>query len=397
MNPTNGGAGRRLPSPAPHWPRRSRSPGQAHAAYTATVTNGTLQVVGDNASDNLVLVLSDPNTLALDVGARRHDRLRVPDRESFTAVNVDAGGGDDTVTLSTQRRPVRGDADHRRRRQRQRHADRRRRQRRRSTGGAGNDFIDGNIGADTELGGAGNDTFQWDPGDGSDVLDGEAGTDTLQFNGSNAGEKFDLAANGSHVNLHRDVAAITQDIGTASRRLNFKRARHAPTASTSATSRGTDVKAVDVDLDALRRHTRRRGRHGQRRSAAGPDKVSAGCPVPGRSSCRARRRRSHVSGGELARRHPVVTRAATTRSPPTSAYRRVVGFDGGDGSDTAALQRHAPATTRSGSPTTARSRARSPTGAHGWTTSDGENLDVFGLGGNDTHRRPERHRHADAS
>src|SRR5439155_13094873 len=50
-------------------------------------------------------------------------------------------------------------------------------------GGDGNDFIDGNQGNDVALLGAGDDTFQWDPGDGSDTVEGQAGFDTLVFNG----------------------------------------------------------------------------------------------------------------------------------------------------------------------------------------------------------------------
>ena len=55
-------------------------------------------------------------------------------------------------------------------------------------GGDGNDFIDGNQGDDTAFMGAGNDTFQWDPGDGSDIVEGQAGTDTMLFNGAGANE-----------------------------------------------------------------------------------------------------------------------------------------------------------------------------------------------------------------
>ena len=32
--------------------------------------------------------------------------------------------------------------------------------------------------------GAGDDTFQWDPGDGSDTVEGQDGTDTMVFNGT---------------------------------------------------------------------------------------------------------------------------------------------------------------------------------------------------------------------
>ena len=53
--------------------------------------------------------------------------------------------------------------------------------------------------------GAGNDTFVWNPGDGSDIVEGQAGADTLQFNGSNIGENIDISANGSRIRLTRDI------------------------------------------------------------------------------------------------------------------------------------------------------------------------------------------------
>ena len=79
-------------------------------------------------------------------------------------------------------------------------------------GGDGNDFIDGNQGNDTAFLGAGDDTFQWDPGDGSDTVEGQAGIDTMLFNGSAANEKIDVPANGGRVLLHRDIANITMDL-----------------------------------------------------------------------------------------------------------------------------------------------------------------------------------------
>jgi Ca2+-binding RTX toxin-like protein len=79
-------------------------------------------------------------------------------------------------------------------------------------GGDGTDFADGNQGNDSALLGAGDDTFQWDPGDGSDVVEGQAGIDGMLFNGSNAAENMDVSANGSRVRFTRDVAAITMDL-----------------------------------------------------------------------------------------------------------------------------------------------------------------------------------------
>ena len=60
--------------------------------------------------------------------------------------------------------------------------------------------------------GAGDDTFVWNPGDGSDTVEGQAGTDTLLFNGANINEKIDISANGGRVRFTRDVANITMDL-----------------------------------------------------------------------------------------------------------------------------------------------------------------------------------------
>ena len=74
-----------------------------------------------------------------------------------------------------------------------------------------NDTIDGNQGADIVVLGAGNDTFQWNPGDGNDIVEGQAGTDTLLFNGSSADESISLSANGARLLFFRDVANVTLD------------------------------------------------------------------------------------------------------------------------------------------------------------------------------------------
>ena len=66
-------------------------------------------------------------------------------------------------------------------------------------------------GNDTALLGSENDVFQWDPGDGSDVVEGQDGFDTMLFNGSNANENFDVSANGQRVRFFRNVGNITMD------------------------------------------------------------------------------------------------------------------------------------------------------------------------------------------
>ena len=79
-------------------------------------------------------------------------------------------------------------------------------------GGNGNDFVFGDNGNDTAFLGAGDDVFQWDPGDGSDTIEGQAGTDRLLFFGSNASETINLVANGGRALFLRDIASVTMDL-----------------------------------------------------------------------------------------------------------------------------------------------------------------------------------------
>ena len=214
---------------------------QASANYTAGIQAGTLQITGDGAGDTLVLA-PDPTTLNVIVNGQLVSSF---DRATFTAVAVDARGGNDTVSVQNAASALEnvtidgGPGD--------------------DTltgangaetfiGGAGNDFVDGNIGADTAQLGSGNDTFQWDPGDGSDTVDGQAGKDTLAFNGSNAAENIDVAANGSRVRLTRNVAGITMDLnGIESTNI---RALGSADNITVGDLRGTDLDATNVDLSA---------------------------------------------------------------------------------------------------------------------------------------------------
>jgi Ca2+-binding RTX toxin-like protein len=216
---------------------------QASADSTARVQAGTLQITGDGSGDTLTLAQGSTAN-ALDV-LLNGQLLSTFDRATFTAVAVDARGGNDTVSVQNmvpalENVTIDGGAGD-------------------DTltgangaetfiGGPGNDFVDGNIGADTAQLGTGNDTFQWDPGDGSDTVDGQAGKDTLAFNGSNAGEKIALSANGSRVRLTRDIAAITMDLdGIESANI---RALGSADTITVGDLRGTDLDATNVDLTA---------------------------------------------------------------------------------------------------------------------------------------------------
>ena len=79
-------------------------------------------------------------------------------------------------------------------------------------GGNNNDFVDGQQANDVAFLGAGNDTFQWDPGDGSDIVEGQDGTDDMLFNGSAGNERMAASANGGRVLFTRDLANIVMDL-----------------------------------------------------------------------------------------------------------------------------------------------------------------------------------------
>jgi Ca2+-binding RTX toxin-like protein len=186
--------------------------GPAAAAYTAQVQDGTLNIVGDNASDKLALRLApgSPGTLQLDVGEDGTADFSF-DRSTFTAIDVQAGGGDDEVvvdqidgTFTDDALTIdggRGDDTIR--------------------GGDGADLLIGGSGDDVVSGGRGNDTIQlgggddetaWNPGDASDSIDGGGGRDRLDFNGSNASEHIAVSSDGGNAVLTRDVASVTMTL-----------------------------------------------------------------------------------------------------------------------------------------------------------------------------------------
>ena len=94
--------------------------------------------------------------------------------------------------------------------------------------------------------GAGNDTFVWNPGDGSDIVEGQGGSDTLQFNGANINENIDLSANGSRLRLFRDVGNVTMDVNGVEQ-VNVTALGGADTITVNDLT-GTDVTHVNIDL-----------------------------------------------------------------------------------------------------------------------------------------------------
>jgi hypothetical protein len=230
----------------------------ATSGPSAVVVGNTLTINGTSGPDQVEVALgSDPNTLnvALD------GNVQTFDRSTFSKIAVSLGPGDDQFTedrstLIDEALTVRGGSGN-------------------DTisggsgndvliGGSGNDTIMGNAGDDTIVGGLGNDvvsggqgndnvslgddsdTFLWDPGDASDVVDGGSGTDMLQFHGSNIGEMMNLFANGSHAEFVRDVAAVDEDMN------NFEEfdltTLGGPDQVTINDLTGTSIREVRVDL-----------------------------------------------------------------------------------------------------------------------------------------------------
>jgi Ca2+-binding RTX toxin-like protein len=94
--------------------------------------------------------------------------------------------------------------------------------------------------------GAGDDRFQWDPGDGSDVVEGQAGNDAMLFNGSAIGESFAISANGGRTLFTRDIANITMDLNDVEN-IQFNALGGVDTITVNDLT-GTDVKQVNLDL-----------------------------------------------------------------------------------------------------------------------------------------------------
>src|SRR5215471_13952806 len=94
--------------------------------------------------------------------------------------------------------------------------------------------------------GDGDDTFVWNPGDGSDIVEGQGGFDTLQFNGANIAEQMDLSANGTRLRFTRDVGNVVMDVAGVEQ-VNIAALGGADTIDVHDLS-GTDVTKVNINL-----------------------------------------------------------------------------------------------------------------------------------------------------
>jgi RTX calcium-binding nonapeptide repeat (4 copies) len=220
----------------------------ALASYHASVQSGTLEIIGNSASDKLALRLAPgaPTILQVDVGDDGTADFSF-DRSTFSAIDVQGGGGDDVIRVddgngSFAAQPLTinggpgndtltgGDGNDT------------------LIGGRGDDLITGGRGADVAFMGGGDDHFVWNPGDGSDVVEGQGGYDALDFNGANVGEHMDIAANGSRVRFTRDIGGVTMDLG-GTEAINL-RALGGADAIDVGDMTGTELVATNVDLSS---------------------------------------------------------------------------------------------------------------------------------------------------
>ena len=113
-------------------------------------------------------------------------------------------------------------------------------------GGIDNDVVDGQQGDDVAFLGAGEDTFQWDPGDGSDIVEGQGDADTMVFNGSGGNEIFEASANGQRVLFTRNLGNIVMDLDDVET-VDLNALGGTDTITVNDLS-GTDVVGFDGDL-----------------------------------------------------------------------------------------------------------------------------------------------------
>src|SRR5829696_1097734 len=199
-------------------------PGIANAAVSSTVDGAGALTVISSAGDAIAITCAsgdvkingaDPGsgaaacaditsiTVTGDDAANVINLAAVTSAEltDVTAVTINGGGGNDTITGSQFADTI--------------------------SGGAGNDrIIGGRNPANTRdimLGEAGDDTLVWNPGDGDDTMEGADGNDTIEVNGGGGGEQFTVKPSSTPGRVQFDRTGPTPpgpfnlDIGTAER------------------------------------------------------------------------------------------------------------------------------------------------------------------------------------
>ncbi len=110
----------------------------------------------------------------------------------------------------------------------------------------GNDFLDGDQGADVGFLGAGNDVFRWDQGDGSDRVDGGSGFDEMLFNGFAAGAVHLFGEWRRHALFTRVQGNIVMDLHDIEK-ITVNALAGADTITINDPT-GTDVTEIDINL-----------------------------------------------------------------------------------------------------------------------------------------------------
>jgi Ca2+-binding RTX toxin-like protein len=218
------------------------------AAYDQTVQakvkDGTLKVEGTKAGEEIVLRLRAGDSSLVEVVTP--DGVLAFPRDQFTKIRVEADGGDDLVRVddsngaftNTEETTLAGEDgdDDLRGGQGNEILD----------GGRGDDAADGNQGADVGLMGRGDDSFTWDPGDGSDRVEGSRGDDTMIFNGAGGAETFDASANGTRLRFFRNLGNIVMDVDDTER-LDLRALGSTDSITMNDVSK-TDLEVFDIDL-----------------------------------------------------------------------------------------------------------------------------------------------------
>jgi len=198
-------------------------PAAANAAYSSSISGTTVTLTGDDVGEALTIsetagnlshsltgngfnsptdfdsvaagdqVLPADDTIALVVNAGGGDDAVTVTTANLASVTVDGQAGDDVITGNNDNDALRG--------------------------GDGDDRVVGARGADDMEGGAGNDTLVWNNGDGSDVMDGDAGADDIEVNGAaTQGDEFTVKPNGARVRFDRvNLVPFNLDIGSSER------------------------------------------------------------------------------------------------------------------------------------------------------------------------------------
>jgi Ca2+-binding RTX toxin-like protein len=235
-------------------------PAGAADSSSASVVGRTLNIRGTGAADNIALGLdADPNTLLIRF---TDGTIKGFDRTTFDSIDVsllgggdrfagggvpmpqtsriDGGGGNDVIVGTAGNDVINGQGGDDS-----------------IFGGAGDDvllgdggsdFAVGNTGHDISFLGGGDDTFLWNPGEGSDDTDGGGGRDTLLFNGANIAETMSLSAVGhTAVFLRSPGNVVMNNVGVEVLDLNALGAADQITVNDVT---GTDLRTADIDLSA---------------------------------------------------------------------------------------------------------------------------------------------------